>query len=131
FATYSNGTDNFSTVSSGSGTLTISSYNQTNHTISGTLQFTAGMVGSPGNSVTVTSGSFTNISVLVNVPQPAAGQAFYIENGILFTPDEARAYLTDHFRFVIEVDHDENRWKYNTYANPFEDPTTYLLGILV
>jgi hypothetical protein len=131
FATYSNGTDNFSTVSNGSGTLVISSYNQTNHTISGTFQFTAGMVGSPANTVTVTSGSFTNISVLANVPQPQTGEALYIEQGVLITADEARAYVTDHYRFVIEVDHNENRWKYNTYANPAQTPLNYAQGILV
>jgi hypothetical protein len=131
FGTFSNGSNNYSTTSSGSGTLVINSFNQSNYTISGTFQFTAGMVGSPANTVTVTSGSFTNISVLVNVPQPQTGEALYIEQGVLITADEARAYVTDHYRFVIEVDHNMNRWMYNTYANPAQTPLNYAQGILV
>lgn len=120
----------FSTDNGGSGNLTITSYNETDLTISGHFQFVAVMSGAGGNSINITDGSFEDIP-LTNVTGPEEGHALYTINGNLATPDTARAYITDHYRFVVDVDRDSYRYKFHAYANPNSSPLNITSGKLL
>ena len=129
-ASVSTGTNLFTTNESGGGALEITTYNETNNTISGTFEFVAGMLGSGGNTITVSEGVFTNVP-LVQLPDPDVGQALYISSGNVIEPDAFRVHITDHYRFVVDIENNDLRWRYHTYANPTEDPLGYSGGRLL
>lgn len=120
----------FSTDYGGSGNLTITAYNETDMTISGHFQFVAGMSGTPANTITISEGSFENVSVN-NISGPEEGHALYTINGNLGTPDTARVHITDHYRFVVDIDQNTSRYRFHAYTSPNVNPLNINSGKLL
>jgi len=128
--TYFNSTITYSTATAGGGFISITSFNESNNTINGTFEF----IGSSsfGTFADVTEGVFTNFPVLINVPTPPVGQAMYINYGHLITAVAARVHITDHYRFVIDIDGSYSRYRFHTHANPDNlNPLNFTTGFLV
>jgi hypothetical protein len=63
-ATYNRGTtasDNYVTLAGNSGTVTITKYDEANKRVSGTFQFKASQASNPLNTISMTSGTFTDV----------------------------------------------------------------------
>jgi hypothetical protein len=120
----------FTSNESGNGSLVITEYSETNYTISGTFEIVAGMIDAGGNAITVSDGVFTNVP-LTKLPDPEIGQALYIANGNIIEPDGYRVHITDHYRFVVDIESGGMRWRYHTYADPTVNPPNYSSGIML
>lgn len=72
----------FDSDEGGFGSVTITEFNETTKTISGTFNFSIEQTNSSSNTINVHSGTFTNIPIF-ELPQPAIGEALVYSNGEL------------------------------------------------
>jgi len=80
---FNNTTTTFSTTTGGTGTLSVTEYNEENQFVSGTFSFTAAQVNNVGNTINVTDGTFENVPIRT-LGTAEEGKAIYYADDVYY-----------------------------------------------